>query len=76
MTAAQAFNQTYLVPPIIMAAAAAAATPAPFQVAMEDLVEEELVTVMPRAFQVQPSQGAVAVAVEFRSMEVQAAPAS
>jgi hypothetical protein len=84
VTAAQAFNQTYPVPPVIMAAAAAAPPGTTSKIlAKEDWVAEDWegiqflimrrITLM--VIQVLPSQGAEVVAVDIIVMEVQAAPA-
>ena len=74
VTAARALNRPYLVPPVIMAVAVAAAPTPPL--AMEDWVAVGQVRPTVKDLQVQPSQGAEVVAVQEIVLEGQAAPAS
>ena len=75
--AVRAFNRPYLVPPIIMAVAVAAAA---IPMAMEGWVAVGQADMTGLVIRVQPSQGAVegaeVVASELRMVEGQAAPAS
>jgi len=75
VTAARALNRPYLVPPIIMAAAAAAA-PWGAITAMEDWVAVGQVGPTLMLLQVQPSQGVEVAAVDTCLTGGQAAPAS